>query len=646
MPGSLLLSHISLLACCLVPLAAQPQRPPGAAPQAVLAGQAIVNHVMEGEVLARGTPPAAEGAWITLIWRSPEAGSAATVPDLFNGHEAHQLTLPGAWSWADSARFLPAGGLAVTTFNSNGPPFVAGHEVEAGWSRTGAANRFRLEEPPVTLAKVAFLGSTMVVHAENRGTADLPMTGVRVWFSTGRNVFGEQRLFENALWFRQDGVLRAGAAGGGVVETGPLPHKRVLVELCFRNAPSAWGLLKVKDDRFDIGAGWLNVKAPSGVNPLTLDSFRRTLKRLWVNAARIDFDVPGPHPLRLIGGRDRAKEYDVDAWRDRVHTIEAAGEVQMEAQPPQELLKRFRVYESTPFPTSITFSEDWGFRYYAGLCDYPHFDAYRVNAPSTDPWGNYDRWGEARIRWGAPLEGVGAMTRTLAEVNRPRPVAAWSQNVHYNWTSRMDGRQRLQPTADEIRVQAYEALANGIQSLYWYSMESWSLAAWRDTLETTARIGLEIRLLDRLYEQGRATAHRREDRFDLNVVAAPDAAILFAIDLDYQPSPEKMFVWKQARRMDARFELPEWLREAADCFAVSADGIAPARWEKVQGGVKVSATVDKVAVSVVTTNPKLRTLLAERHKQLLAEEAAIGFDPVRNGDDFARLAADLGYKGM
>ena len=238
-----------LLLCCLMPPAAAAQRPSSAAPQAVLAGQAIANHVMAAEVLARGTPPPAEGAWVTLIWQSPEAGSAATVPDLFNGREAHQLTLPGAWSWSDSARFVPPGGLAVTTFNSNGPPFAAGHHVEAGWSRTGAASRFRLEERAAVLAKVAFLGDRMVVHAENRGSADLRMTGVRVWFSTGRNVFGEQRLFENARWFRHDGILRAGAAGGGLIETGPLPRKRVLVELCFRDAPSAWGLLKVKEDR-------------------------------------------------------------------------------------------------------------------------------------------------------------------------------------------------------------------------------------------------------------------------------------------------------------------------------------------------------------------------------------------------------------
>lgn len=129
------------------------------------------------------------------------------------------------------------------------------------------------------------------------------------------------------------------------------------------------------------------------------------------------------------------------------------------------------------------------------------------------------------------------------------------------------------------------------------------------------------------------------------MVAAPDAAILFVINLDYQPSPEKTFAWKQPRRMEDKFELPEWLREAVDCFAVSADGIAPARWEKAPGGVKVSATVDKVAVWVVTTNPKLRAALSERHRHLLAEEAAIGFDPVRNDDDFARLVADLGYKG-
>lgn len=616
----------------------------GAAP-AVLAGMAVNPHVWSEEIRYAGEPPKEAGALVTLVWRSPSAEQGGALPDLFNGREPAQWTLPGVWSWADSARFVPAGGIALTTFNSNGKPFAAGDEVEAGWSRTGASVRVRLEEPSTVLAKVAFPGKRLVFHVENRGGAERRMSGVRVWVAGARGAFTEGSYFRDVRWFRGDATLAAHSAGGGVVEAVELPRKRVVLEVCFAEGPSAWGVVKVKDDRFDIGAGWLNTKAPNGVNPLTLESFRKTLQRLWINTARINYDVAGVNPLRLIGGRDLAKEYDTAEWRDRVHTIEAAGEVQMDATPPMELLKRFRMYESTPFPTSITFSEDWGFRYYAGLCDYPHFDAYRVNAPSADRWERYERWGGERIRWGAPLEGVGAMTRTLAAVNRPRPVAAWSQSVHYNWTSHLGGRERLQPTADEIRVQAYEALANGIQSLYWYSLESWSLAGWRDTLAATARIGREIRLLGEFYEQGRATSHRRENGFDLNVVAAPEGAVLFAIDLDYGPSADKTFAWKQKRRLDARYELPEWLGDVKDCYRVAEEGIQAADWERAAGGLRLRGVVDKVGIWVAARDAKLGERLAGRYRQLLAEEAATGFDPAGNDADFEKLKADLGYRG-
>jgi len=613
--------------------------------QAVLAGMTLNPHVWSDEIQYAGNPPKEAGALVTLIWRSPSAGQGGAVPDLFNGREPAQWTLPGVWSWADSARFVPAGGLALTTFNSNGRPFAAGDEIEVGWSRTGASRRVRLEEPPATIEKVAFLGKTLVFHVENRGGQERRMTGVRLWMAAARGAFTDAGFLGKVRWFRGDAALPARSGGGGVIDTGDLPRKRVVVEVCFAEGPSAWGVVKVKDDRFDIGAGWLNTKAPNGVNPLTQDSFRKTLQRLWINTARINYDVPGVNPLRLIGGRDLAKEYDTAEWRDRVHTIEAAGEVQMDATPPMELLKRFRTYEATPFPTSITFSEDWGFRYYAGLCDYPHFDAYRVNAPAADRWDKYDRWGGERIRWGAPLEGVGAMTRTLTAVNRPRPVAAWSQNVHYNWTSHVGGRERLQPTPDEIRVQAYEVLANGIQSIYWYSLESWSLAGWRDTLSATARIGREIRLLAELYEQGRATSYRRDGGFDLNVVSSPEAAVLFAIDLEYGASADKTFAWKQPRRLDVCYELPEWLRDVRDCFVIAADGVHPAEWERTPGGVRLRGDVDKVGLWVAARDARLREALTSRYRQLLAEEAAIGFDPAGKDADFEKLKTDLGYKG-
>ena len=86
----------------------------------------------------------------------------------------------------------------------------------------------------------------------------------------------------------------------------------------------------------------------------------------------------------------------------------------------------FAPYAPTRLPTSITHSEERIWRFYAGLLDYHYYDAYRVNAPSPDAWNRYDRWNGKRIAWGAPLETIGTMPRSLRILNRPRPIASWS----------------------------------------------------------------------------------------------------------------------------------------------------------------------------------------------------------------------------
>ncbi|MFM8222204.1 MAG: hypothetical protein ACKOJF_25110, partial [Planctomycetaceae bacterium] len=134
------------------------------------------------------------------------------------------------------------------------------------------------------------------------------------------------------------------------------------------------------------------------------------------------------------------------------------------------------------------------------------------------------------------------MTRTLRTQSRPAPIAAWSQNIHEGWGS-YGGRQRRSPNAAEIRVQAYEALANGITGLYWYSLQSWSLLKFRDTISETTRIGREIRLLDGIYSRADAYRHERRSAgkqpdWDLDSLISPNAALLFAIDLAYLPDRE------------------------------------------------------------------------------------------------------------
>jgi len=94
------------------------------------------------------------------------------------------------------------------------------------------------------------------------------------------------------------------------------------------------------------------------------------------------------------------------------------------------------------------------------------------------------RWGGQTIRWGAPLETIGEMTRSLREISRPGPIAYWSQGAHAGW-DRYGGRSRTSPTPDELRLQAYHALSSRITSLYWFNLALYQTSRDRRAQENT-----------------------------------------------------------------------------------------------------------------------------------------------------------------
>jgi len=421
---------------------------------------------------------------------------------------------------------------------------------------------------------------------------------------------------------------------------------------------SCWAARRFKDDAFAIGSGWLDIPSAPSVTPLKQESFLALLRRMHVDTTHVG-EVPGytdqtgpdglftRYPLKLLSGFEDISRFNAAEWSRRIHGVDILGEPQMDKTPAaaHAVLRR---YDRATYPTTITLSEEQGFRFFAGLSDYPHFDAYRVNAPAADRWSLYDRWDGERLRWGAPLEGIGEMTRTLATLSRPTPIAAWSQNVHEGWDSHA-GRQRRSPNVDEIRIQAYEALANGITALYWYSLQSWSLLAFRDTITETTRIGREIRLLQPIYDRADAFHHARRTidqrpDWDLNVLVSPDAALLFAIDLGYEPDRERReFRFRGPRELRASWPLPGFMRSPADLFRVDADGVHDVDHAATSTGVEVRDTIDRVAVYVAAREAGLRKSLERRHAELLALEAGAGADPGQDDDAFQTLLHALGY---
>ena len=154
-------------------------------------------------------------------------------------------------------------------------------------------------------------------------------------------------------------------------------------------------------------------------------------------------------------------------------------------------------------------------------------------------------------------------------------------------------------------------------------------------------------MLDRSYLEGCAyrykqIKHEGKPDWDLSSIAAPDAALLFALDLDYKADlEEKIFRFGAPRQASFEFELPEYLRNPTDVFRIDADRIHDVRYQTITDGVSIEDRVNKVAVYVATKNPGLQKQLESRRQELIRFEQSFQFDPARLDADFEVLSTFL-----
>lgn len=627
------------------------------------------------------------GARLQFFVRNDSAHTVRLSEVLFDRMYPVWHVIDGDWAWHDTPnewrnrdRNMPPGAVSVWTVNAVRPTWAEHGRMSVAvrdWNTSGvAAMRAQIAPPKQWISSITFLGeevhpSEAVVHVKNMGDAPIQMTDLAIWVPESnathqylypREAFGAVRMYP------EDGVIPAGELGivrAEIAEALPLSYAALRVGIAGEagdEKEALWGHVRVKRDVFDIAGGWVNSTAADGRPMMLHEPFLKALTRLYVNAAHIPViagynDAIGEgglydrYPIKQFWELTPISKYDSDAMVAHVHGAELLGEPQlpfMRGHMPQQVLREFDPYARTRIPTTITLSDERTFRHYAGLSDYPHYDAYRVIAPAADAWRQYDRWPEgARIGWGSPLEGIGELSRVLRDLSRPRPCAIWSQGPHDNWYE-IDGRTRLSPTAEELRSQAYHALATRIISLYWFNLGLGSLVQFRDTLEEMTRIGREIRMLEEFYMTGDAYGFERIARADgapdweLSSIAAPAGALLFALDVDYAPDhEEKVFHFQAPRAAAFAFALPSFLRGPAAVFRVDADGTHDVDWEATPAGVRIRDEASLAAVYVAAPSADTRAAIESRREALLAREAAIGFDPANDDADFAVLEALL-----
>jgi hypothetical protein len=460
-----------------------------------------------------------------------------------------------------------------------------------------------------------------------------------------------------------DGVIPPGEKGCFQARVGRLPLTYAAVQAILADAngqPFAiWAHLRIKREVFDIGGGWVQESDVPG-NTMLLEPFLKTLARMHVNTANIDA-IPGytdqiapsglytRFPLKRFGRLEPASVYDQDAMLPFIHAVELLGEPQFEEgapRLPQAVWQSLLPFAKTRLTTTVTLSDASAWGCYAGLSDYPDFDAYRVAAPSADDWPAYDRWGEKRIAWGAPLETIGSMCRSLREMSRPKPIAYWSQGPHFGWNE-IGERKRTSPTPDEIRLQAYQALSSRITSLYWFNLSLRSLVQFRDTIEEITRIGREINMLADFYIEGDAYRYRRQLRdgkpdWDLASIVAPKGAVLFALDLDYEPDRgDKVFLFKRRRDSRFNFDLPVYLRSPGDVFRIDSEGVYDVKFATNPTGITIDDRPHKVAIYVAAPSRETRAIIERKRLDMVALEQSLNFDPARRGRDFDVFKAGL-----
>ncbi len=666
------------LPAVIVAFAAISTCPPAVAALEV-AGLTVTPHLKADSMRYRDAPEPPAGARVQLFLRN-EAGPGvapllldASLHTLFNGKTPGELLSNGAWAWHDLPAATPSeslslvpGALTMWTFNARAAEFGPGSRVrvEAGSQQQPWLSReIAVETPACWLSAVTFLGpdaaiqpDTMVVHLANDSGVPVEMRACRLWLPPdpkSPRALLPQASLQTLEAFNGHTVIPSGDRGGFSVKTGPLPLTYCAVEVQLSRPSgetfSIWAYLRIKPERFDISGGWVNGKG----QPVTSEVFLRALKRLYVNTAHLGF-TPGysdtnlytRYPLKYFGPLEPTSRYDTDDMLSKVHGVECLGEPQYgggRPVPPQEVWEKLHPYAVTRLATTITNSEERIWRDYAGLSDFPHYDAYRVTAPSADAWRKYARWGKRRIGWGAPLETIGDMCRSLRELSRPMPCAIWSQGPHEGWDV-YGGRKRVSPTPDEIRLQAYHAISTRITSLYWFNLSLKTLVQWRDTLDELGRIGRELRMLDQFLLEGDAYAFQRichengMPDWDIATVCGPRAAMLFALDLDYAPDPkERVFKFGPPRKARWCFPLPAYLGSIKDIFRIDADGVYDAQWTVSNDGVEIHGKASRVAVHIATPDQALRGVLENRRQQLVAAEAALQFDPARSDADFHQL---------
>lgn len=590
---------------------------------------------------------------------------------LLNGKSPDQLHKNGMISWFQFPdqdnkfpNLFPPRALMVWQFNGKKNDWLSADGLRI--SNPAIDTTIVSKQESIEIEYVAFTGKNENIHPDlatmhlfNHSTSSYRIIDVLFWQPLSNATWqillpGKRILPLTSL--PQDGIIEPGAKGIFQFKNDDFRLGQVAIQVRLEDQKGLeihrWAYVKIKKEHFEISAGWANDPI-QGKPALTNEYFLKTLKALYITTAHYNgqkgfTDNPSlysRYPLKYFGHIVPWQKFDTDTLLPRIHGIETLGEPQYgggKPVDPQDVSSALLPFAPSRIPTTLTHSEERIWRFYAGLSDYPHYDAYRVSAPSADEWTKYDRWKGKHIGWGSPLETIGTMTRSLKSLNRPLPVAYWSQGPHIGWEV-YGGRKLTSPTPSELRSQAYHALSTGITSLYWFNLSYKSLITYPELLEPMQRIGREINLLGSFYIHGtqwtfETIGSESQPKCDYSMIVAPQGVVLFINDLDYSiNTADKTFIFSKNNPVNPKFNVPKWVNKNWVLLELNNEGLKQIEYQ-ISDSNKLSFNIiiNEVGIYVLVPENKAEELKT-KWKNIINAESKLDFDPIKNSMDRSKL---------
>jgi hypothetical protein len=640
-----------------------------------IAGVTVIPHYVSGEIpnyrdeekyLSKYNP----GALIRIFVRNTDLNSAINPEVLFNGKAGQELIGSNIVSYCD----VPDIRVDVTRLSTEIPASAMDcyllNVVDSNFYANGINLKFRdkisgrtteklisINAPDLYASRMVFNSTDgskfpdgFYIYFNNNADQDVQIGEVRIW-EAGKtyteHAWVESLLPEKITWFGEQSNIPARGMNGAWVTTGKLPFGETIIEFEVKRNSAVekmYYVVKPMIINFDIGLGWdFNLLGKS-------EAYCKTMKFMHFNTVNGDAAAFLAHkewsekyPMKRFSKLEAEASTNDENTLRTIHGSEFFGEPQFGKRPAQEIFNFYTSYRKSGFPTTLTLSHEPGFFLYAGVVDFAHFDAYRVVAPHADKWGEYKKYENKNVKWGSPLETIGDYMRTLNRISYPNPVAAWAQAMADDWGSR-SRKNAGNPNNLEMRIQAYEAIANGASSLYWFNMGGKTVLNNRSSLAEIQRINREIMVAGDLLTK--TTPFWGQNRFmdiDLNVLTGPDFAALFAIDLKYKVSDKNQFVSSGKRSETMAFKVPAYLHQCNASLKISHDGISEVNIKISNGNAIITDTLETTGLYILYHSIKtdMKDLLTRRYNEIKASEASYEFDPINNDSDFGVLTDEV-----